>query len=135
MGQQYEDMKTNVTFQGTEYGIRKTQYSHGGRTAIVLWDKQHDEIGFVATVNLPDHPLLADYTFIKNYSENEGMLKILEDAGIVKDTGMRVQSGFVEVPVVELQGRFRDQPQEPEYDPESASQRNKPQDKDRSPSR
>jgi hypothetical protein len=117
----YEDMKMDIKFQGTEYGVRKTNYPAGGRAAIVLWDKEHDEIGYVATVNLPDAPLLGNQTFIKDYSENEGMLKALQDAGIVKDTGLRVRSGFVQVPIAEFQGRFRDFVPEQQDRPEAAS--------------
>jgi hypothetical protein len=126
VGQAYEDMKMDVKFQGEEFGVRRTTYADGGRTAIVLWDKEYDEIGFVATVNLPDMPLLENQTFIKDYSENAGILKVMEDAGIVKTTGMRVQSGFVEIPIAELQGRFREHVPEQEYNPEQAAPLERP---------
>ena len=64
-----------------------------------------------ATVNLDQHAhiLLSEMskghcilTFIKDYSENEGMLKALVDAQVVVDTGIRAPLNHVEVPVVEL---------------------------------
>ena len=64
-----------------------------------------------ATVNLEEHAhvLLSEMskgnailTFVKDYSENEGMLKALVDAQVVVDTGIKAPSGYVEVPVVEL---------------------------------
>ena len=65
----------------------------------------------MATVNLEEHAhvLLSEMskgnailTFVKDYSENEGMLKALVDAQVVVDTGIKAPSGYVEVPVVEL---------------------------------
>jgi hypothetical protein len=117
--QVYEDMKMDIKFQGKEYGVRKTHYHEGGRTAIVLWDKEHNEIGYVATVNLPDERLGKNQTFDKDYSENQGMLQTLENAGIVKDTGMHTRSGFVDIPIAELQGRFREDAPEKQYNPQS----------------
>ena len=69
-----------------------------------------DEEGPVATatVNLPDVPLGKNQVLIKNWSENEGMLDALVAAGVVKPTGETVRSGFVEVPVCELQPPFRE---------------------------
>jgi hypothetical protein len=106
----YIDTGITITFQERKYPLYATHYreEHGGRKALVLWDKNHNDIAYVATVNLPDEYLAKNQTFIKDYSENAGILKVLEDAGVVKDTGQRVQSGFVEFPVVELQGRLRD---------------------------
>ena len=43
------------------------------------------------------------FCFIKNYSENEGMLKVLIDANIVHDLGLHVNSGYIEdIPVCEI---------------------------------
>jgi hypothetical protein len=44
----------------------------------------------------------------QNYSECEGMLAALTEAGVVQPTGQTVRSGFVDVPVCELQGPFRE---------------------------
>ena len=72
-----------------------------GRTAVVLEDEEG--LYAVATVNLPDEPLEDGYVFVKDYSENEGMLQALVDAGIVERTDKdTVQSGYVEVPVAKL---------------------------------
>lgn len=53
------------------------------------------------TVNI-DEFLSSKEVVIKNYSENEGMLDFLIKEGIVKDTGKRVQLGYVEAPIVTL---------------------------------
>lgn len=39
---------------------------------------------------------------IKNYSENEGILAVLVDEGIVKPPHRHVKSGFVLIPICEL---------------------------------
>jgi len=42
---------------------------------------------------------------IKDYSENEGMLDCLVEAQIVECPHRRVQSGFVELPIVKLKSK------------------------------
>lgn len=51
----------------------------------------------VATVCLVGYKFEPNHTAIKDYSENEGMLKILADAGIVKQIGIAIDSntGFL----------------------------------------
>ena len=70
-------------------------------------DAKTDESIAVATVNLPHECLGPGQVFIKDHSENRGMLETLEKAGIVKATGETVQSGFVQVPKAILLGEFR----------------------------
>lgn len=45
---------------------------------------------------------------IKDWSENAGLLRALTEAGVVKPTGQTVASGYVEVPICELQPPFRE---------------------------
>lgn len=77
------------------------KYQNNDRTAMTLIDK-HGDPCFVATVNLPDQKLADDEVFIKNYSENAGVLDALEAAGVVKATGKTVSTGHVEIPVAKL---------------------------------
>jgi len=91
-----------VKFQGFDCEIQQTTYGNG-RTALLLVDAKDPEHHVaVATVNLPDVPLPSNQVFIKDYSENQGMLDGLEKAGIVKATGAMVETGFVRVPVAEV---------------------------------
>ena len=90
-----------VKFKKWLCDIEFKQYGNG-RTAIVLNDaNDHSRIA-VASVNMPETELEKNEICIKDYSENEGMLKALIDVGIVKDTGKRVESGFVTIPICEL---------------------------------
>lgn len=82
------------------YVINET-YQTGMRTALIILDAD-GEVYTNATVNLPGEVLGDGEIFIKNYSENEGVLDALIDAGIVEDTGRRVHSGFAEIPVAKL---------------------------------
>ena len=91
-------MKT-VRFAGEECTLRFSRYPND-RLAIRLMCSEGPMA--VATVNLPDEMLDEGYVFIKTYSENEGMLEALVSAGIVEDTGMRVNTGYVTVPICKL---------------------------------
>jgi hypothetical protein len=76
-------------------------YSNG-KTAIRLIDSSDDEEYTVATVNVPFADLPPGHVAIKSYSENEGVLEALIEAGVVKDTGVKLPSGFISLPVVAL---------------------------------
>ena len=90
--------------------IKKEKYSDNGRVALQLVAADDDEMNEVykgepiamATVNLPYIPLEKNEVGIKDYSENEGMLKALVNAGVVKDTGKYVLTGFVRIPICKL---------------------------------
>jgi hypothetical protein len=73
-----------------------------GRTAIQLMDAEDGSPIATATVNLPDFPLAEDRVAIKDYSENEGMLDALVEAGIVEELGLHAETGFVTVPICKL---------------------------------
>lgn len=73
-----------------------------GCPALYLVDVNTRETVAVATADLPDVPLKPGEVFIKDHSENRGMLAALENAGIAKATGETVRSGFVEVPVAKV---------------------------------
>lgn len=98
---------THVRFKQWDCLVRKRQYDNG-RSALQLIDAEDGSPIATATVNLPDEPLGQNLVFIKDYSENEGMLDALVAAGVVQPTGQTVRSGYVEVMVCELQPPFRE---------------------------
>lgn len=96
-----------VRFKHWNCIVRKREYANG-RPALVLVDAEDGSPIAKATVNLPDVPLGKNQVAIKDWAENEGMLKALTEAGIVKPTGQTIRSGYVDVPVCELQPPFRE---------------------------
>lgn len=98
---------TRVRFRNWDCIVRKRRYDNG-RPALQLIDAGDGSPIATATINLPDEPLGRNQVFIKDYSENEGMLAALVAAGVVEPTGQTVRSGYVEVPVCELLPPFRE---------------------------
>jgi len=78
------------------------KYRGNNRVAITVVDAEDGEDLLVATVNLPDEPLEEGETVIKDYSENEGILKFLVENGIVSKPVRTVRVGFASVSVVKL---------------------------------
>ena len=73
-------------FNGIECSVTLAKYGND-RKALMLDASSGEYEGepvAVATVNLPDDPINNDdEVFIKNWSENEGILEALQEAGIV----------------------------------------------------
>ena len=83
-----------VTFRGWKCRVDYAKYANG-RTAMQLVDVNTGESVAMVTVNLPDAPLAEGYVFIKDWSENEGVLDALDRAGVVKATARVVPTGYV----------------------------------------
>jgi hypothetical protein len=79
--------------------IYRDEYQQSGATALEMLADDGEPIGTLST-NIG--PLPKNHVAIKDYSENEGMFAQLIEKGIVRDTGKRVRSGFVEIPVGEI---------------------------------
>lgn len=96
-----------VRFLGHECTAYLSNYQEGNGIAIELTFNDPEMDGMevpmaVATVNIPMFPPAENEVYIKDYSENEGMLEALEEAGIVKRTGRSVSTGFVSIPICKL---------------------------------
>jgi hypothetical protein len=95
----------NVKFLGIDCTVIKDKYSNNGRIALELvaakdtQDMCKGEPMCMASINLPEVALAPDEVIIKDYSENEGILKLLLRAKVVKCTGRLAQTGFVTAPV------------------------------------
>jgi len=89
-----------VRFLGEECNVEFGQYVNG-RIAIDLICQTGERMAR-ATVN-DDMPSLADdEVAIKDYSENAGMLKALQAAGVVGEPLRYIASGFVQIPICRL---------------------------------
>lgn len=93
--------KKIVEFRGETCRVEFAKYSNG-RIAIRLVIDETGEPMCTASMNLIEQECKPDQTFIKDYSENSGILDVLLAAGIVKDTGVRRYSGFCEYPLVDV---------------------------------
>lgn len=77
------------------------RYAQDGTIAIQLFEENGYELIATATVNVG-----IPGVFIKDYSENEGLLAQLVEKGLVQEIGATVKSGYVEIPEVKLIGKF-----------------------------
>lgn len=75
-----------------------TEHSYGnGRTAIQVLDAETGAPECTASVNMVDLDCPEGYAWIKDYSENEGIMGELIRHGIIGKPVSIAQTGFVEV--------------------------------------
>ena len=103
-------MDIEFTKWGETYSLRVSmgQY-YGMKTAsgvrcpvIQLYDNEDEQPFMTASVNIPTYPLEEGEVIIKNYSENEGILDALIEAGVVAPPHAVAYSGYVEADVCRL---------------------------------
>lgn len=96
-------MDNDVIVQFKEWTgkIEKGRYGDGS-IALKLVDTNDGSQIAIATVSVPNRYPPEGHVFVKNWSENEGMVAALESAGVVHDTGIRVKTGFVEAHLCQL---------------------------------
>lgn len=97
-----------VTHKDTPCDLYVGRYADGGGVALQLVERATGEPWAKATANLPDdrRHLGPDEVFIKDYSENVGMMDALALAGVATDTGRRVVTGYVMAVVARLTPAF-----------------------------
>jgi hypothetical protein len=91
-----------ITFLGETLDVVFRRYPAAPQNAIVLFHRETGEQWCVASACLPDFRQAPDEVFVKNWSENEGLLPALIAAGIVEDTGQALPTGFVRANVCRL---------------------------------
>ena len=81
----------------------------GTHTRYSIFSKDEENYGPIIKLNLPGYTddLKDDYrredvVAVFDYSENKGTMDFLEKIGVAKRTFGYLQSGFVEIPVVEI---------------------------------
>ena len=99
--------------QATEVELHVGQYALGDMPCLQLMSEFEVEPGqtllepyMTITSNFPDQPRDSNELFIKDWSENEGILKHLVEWGIVEPPHRRFPSGFVSVPVCRMTPAF-----------------------------
>ena len=88
-----------MELHGVELVVQFDEYTNN-KTAITLYEKETGEPFAVATVNIPG--LEEGEVAIKDYSENEGVLKMLFMAGYISEPLRLEESGFVRIPICKL---------------------------------
>lgn len=73
-----------------------------GTTALQLVATNTGEPIAKATSNLPDQDLPNDHVFIKDYSENEGVLDTLTKGGIIELTEILIVTNHVTFPLCKI---------------------------------
>lgn len=91
----------NLNFHGT-LDLAKFAYNNNV-PALLLYDDE-GELYMTVSVNLPEHAtkLKPNQTFIKNWSENQGILEALQEQNIIGPVLFSVPTGFVEAQAVEI---------------------------------
>ena len=92
-----------IKFSTCEYNCRLTwtEYTNNGNVAIVAKDAEDCSPIGVLSVNTYEE-LPPDVVAIKDYSENEGVLKSLIDNGVVAEPEDWIDTGYVKVPVCRI---------------------------------
>lgn len=90
-----------IEFREYRCKVKRGLYGNG-RRALSLVDAETGEPILTATVNLPDEKIETHQAFIKDYSENEGILAVLVAAKLVRDLGLKKKTGYVEVSLVDV---------------------------------
>lgn len=95
-------MTPQVKFKNYTCDLEFNRYAADGSPHISLIDIESKEFIATATVYIQGKPPAENYVWIKDYSENEGILQALIDAKVVEPTGIHTTTGFVTVPLVRL---------------------------------
>ncbi len=94
--------KIEVPFQQWCCHVVMERYTGGGGLSLRLVDADDASSIARATVNLASMSPAADQVFIKNYTENDGVLEALVDAELIADTGRTIQSEYATLNVAQL---------------------------------
>ena len=89
-----------MRYKDWDCNVQVTRYVNG-QAALVLIDREDGELIAKAST-IVSIELKEDETAIKVWTENEGMLEALVSAGVVEDTGARVECGWSEAPIVKI---------------------------------
>lgn len=90
-----------VKFAGFDCIVKRTKYMNNNNLALVLLDKESGEMVARVTVNT-EQKLPDDVALVKDYSENEGMLEAITEAGLVEEVIGYAPLGFVVAPIVKF---------------------------------
>jgi hypothetical protein len=99
-GKKMNLIKSKMKYNGWNCNLELTSYARNNQSAILLTSDEGLPIAKATTCI--DYNFQEGETAIKDWSENEGMLKALISNGIVADTGKRAECGFTTAAIVQL---------------------------------
>lgn len=92
---------TKFSYKGLSLNLYKTTYPNG-RIALRLFTEEGEPY-MTATINITDGTVQdKDHTFIKDYSENAGILQALEEQKIVERTGHVFRTNYTVLHLVKV---------------------------------
>jgi len=99
MANRYDFIPKHLHFKhnGKQLVLRQLTYDDGNAALIV--EDINGRLHAKLSVNFPEIPLGKNEYIIKNYSENIGIAEDVYKQGWFDDTGIRVKTGFVEMPL------------------------------------
>lgn len=98
---------THMQYGETFHLVPDFGHYSNGRLAVSLVDINEGPFCHI-TINIPEAELADDEVIIKNWSENEAIYYTLREAGWLRWAGRKVRSGFIEAPVMVLDGPLLD---------------------------
>ena len=81
--------------------VVRSKYMNNDNLALMLIDEKDGSPITTITVNTEDK-LPEGFGYVKNYSENEGIMEVLQEEGLIKEVFGYKQMGWVTVPLVEF---------------------------------
>lgn len=90
-----------VNFKGHNCVIKSSKYTNNDNLALVLLDNESGELIAHVTVN-SDKKFPSDVAILKDYSENEGLLDVIIESGLIVEVLGSVPLGYVTAPVVKF---------------------------------
>lgn len=90
-----------VDFRGEKLTVWFSRYMNP-KNIVILFKDEMEQLYGKATTNLHDVQLPDSEVLIKTWSENEGVEKVLQEAGIIGKKLREIPSGYVRVGVYEL---------------------------------
>lgn len=99
-------IQSKMKYYDGDIVVSLTKYLDG--TTAIIFNEPNGAPLAKASVNMTEHlpdeliPVPHEITFIKDYSENEGVLDTLLDADLVETVGIPVSTGHVTVQAVKI---------------------------------
>jgi len=91
-----------IEFRDRECQVLTGTYRVGGGTALLLVDRATGKELARLTVDMPEIPLGPDEVVLRDYGVSDGILEVLENAGVVRGTGRSVCMGHVKLPICKV---------------------------------